>query len=74
MNVQPFEKYFCVQYIPKKNFKFPIEVTAVGGRQAAEKCCWCWLALYYFGKYKPACSIAFELPSTHLHIAFSWWE
>lgn len=39
MNVEPFEKYFCVQYIPKKNFKFPIEVTAVGGRQAAEKCC-----------------------------------
>lgn len=32
------------------------------------------LPLYYFGKYKLACSTAFELAPTHLRTTFSWRE
>lgn len=75
MTVEPSQRYLCVQYIPKKNFEIPGEGSVVGRRQAGgllKECCEYWLALYYFGKNKLACSIAFELPPTHLRTAFSW--
>lgn len=33
-----------------------------------------WQALYYFGKYKLACSIEFEYPPNTLAYSISSWE
>lgn len=68
----PWKVFVCSINIPGKSSRLPRDASAVGRDQAgclssaARPSC-----LYIiFEEYKLACSIAFELPPTHLRIAF----
>lgn len=68
----PWKVFACSIYSQEK-LKTPERCECCGSQPGRlfEKCGKNRPPLYYFGKYKLACSIAFELPPTHLRIAFS---
>lgn len=68
----PWKVFVCSITIPGKSSRFPRDASAVGCNQAGCLSNTARIGCLYiiFEEYKLACSIAFELPPTHLHIAF----
>lgn len=68
----PWKVFVCLINIPGKSPRLPRDASAVGCNQAGCLSNAARIGCLYiiFEEYKLACSIAFELPPTHLHIAF----
>lgn len=68
----PWKVFVCSINIPGKSSRLPRDASAVGCNQAGCLSNAARIGCLYiiFEEYKLACSIAFELPPTHLHIAF----